>query len=174
MSHALLARTFTTRHAAKLSSLFPAGHASILRCDEHRRPGARPCQAPQIEASGVARLKVTASQLGGRETKESRQQCTQAYPVACSRASVGDAPSDPRGTCQQGATQRDLHPTTSGNRRQALCVWLRADSRPIRQRFTQTAGERETETIIGGRSARRPWSVGHDGSCQGRAKTPGS
>ena len=93
--------------------------------------------------------KVTASQLCGRETKESRQQCTLAVPVARSSASGGGAPFDPRGTCQQGATQRDLHPTTSVNRRQALCVWLRAESRPIRQANAQKAGGREAEAKFG-------------------------
>ena len=93
--------------------------------------------------------KVTASQLCGRETKESRQQCALAVPVARSSASGGGAPFDPRGTNQQGATQRDLHPTTSVNRRQALCVWLRAESRPIRQANAQTAGGREAEAKFG-------------------------
>ena len=89
--------------------------------------------------------KVTASQHCGRESKESRQQCALAVPVARSSASGGGAPFDPRGTCQQGATQRDLHPTTSVNRRQALCVWLRAESRPIRQANAQKAGGREAD-----------------------------
>ena len=93
--------------------------------------------------------KVTASQHCGRESKESRQQCALAVPVARSSASGGGAPFDPRGTCQQGATQRDLHPTTSVNRRQALCVWLRAESRPIRQANAQKAGGREAEAKFG-------------------------
>ena len=46
--------------------------------------------------------KVTASQHCGRESKESRQQCAVAVPVARSSASGGGAPFDPRGMCQQG------------------------------------------------------------------------
>ena len=114
--------------------------------------------------------KVTASQLCGRETKESRQQSALAHLVARSRASGGGAPFDPRGPCQQGATQRDLHPTTSDNRRQALCVWLRAESKLIRQRLAQTARGGEAEaTCRSVAAARESLGPGHCGMGLGSA-----
>ena len=151
------ARAETTTHVTKcttgtyvydrsqqsLTRFFRTGSSSALRNGVLWRTRARMCPAAHKEPPMVARLEGhRESALRPRDEREPSAVRTGSSGRALS-ASGGCAPFDPRGTCQQGATQRDLHPTTSVNRRQALCVWLRAESRPIRQANAQKAEGRE-------------------------------
>ena len=89
---ALLARTCTTACSKPQLDIFrpdmqafsdaTRSGAHVHVCDQTRKTRRRWSPAS----------KVTASQLLGRETNESRQQCALAHPVARSRASGGGAP----------------------------------------------------------------------------------